>query len=297
MRVRHAVRIRNSPAFWLPSSLALRNSRLAAVLLLVAMLTTAAPAVSPAARLKSNYELALHSQSFTEAVVANQSREIYRMFTPGFAAEHSFARFDSALARWSRGRRIVRASHKVVDIKGPSGYVSSWFVFAGERNHNYVYQNWLNSGRGWQLVWLSRILDTSFAFGQVDSLALVKASEAGVRYVLSRSGLALFKSGFERPDTVVMLRLGRPGEGEYRLESPVYWTTPEEIRAGIRLPRTEFLLHLALVRLIGDIALVVVDVTPTTRDLLGRKRRPRGVEVYLKRAGTEWEFLEVGKKW
>ena len=263
----------------------------------LSLLAGSAPAASPIARLKTNYELALHSQRLTEAVVANQARDIYRMFTPGFAAEHSFARFDSALVRWSRGRRIVRASHKVVDIKGPSGYVSSWFVFEGARDYNYVYQNWLNTRHGWQLVWLSRILDPGFAFGQSDSADLVKASEAGLRYVLSKPGLAMFKAGFQRPDTVVLVSLGRPGEGAYRFDFPVYWTTPQEIRAGARLPRTQFLLHLALVRLIDDIALVVVDVTPTARDLLGRKRQPRGVEVYLKRTGAEWEFMAVGKKW
>ena len=261
------------------------------------MLATAALAVSPAARLKSNYELALRTQLLTEAVVAHRPRDIYRMFTPAFSAEHSFANFDSAFARWLRGRRIIRASHKVVDIKGPSGYVSSWFVFAGEHDYNYVYQNWLNTGHGWQLVWLSRILDPSFAYGQTDSLELVKAAEAGVHYLFSKPGLQLFKGAFARPDTVVFVRLGRPGEGEYQLDLPVIWVAPEEARARGYPPRTQFLLNLALVRLIGDIALVTLDLTPTSRDILGRKRSARGVEIYLRRVGTEWRFYEVGKKW
>lgn len=266
-------------------------------MLLFAALAGAASAVSPAARLKSNYELALQTERLTEAIVANRPRDIYRLFTPAFAAENSFASFDSALSNWYRGRRIVRASHKVVDIKGPSGYVSSWFVFDGERDYNYVYQNWLNTKSGWQLVWLSRILDTSFAFGQTDSLGLVNAAEAGLRYVLSKPGLDLFKAGFVRPETVVIVRLGRPGEGEFQLDQTIYWTTPAEIHAGVCLPRSQFLLNLALVRLIGDMAIVAVDVTPTARDLLGRKRHAQGVEVYLERTGNEWRFADVGKKW
>ena len=268
------------------------------LLLLVATLAGAASAVSPAARLKTNYELALKAERLTEAIVGNNSRDIYRMFTPGFMAENSLASFDSAFTRWYRGRRIVRASHKVVDIEGPSGHVSSWFVFEGEHDYNYVYQNWLNTPDGWQLVWLSRIIDTSFAFGQNDSLELERAAEAGLRYVLSKPGLELFKAGFVRPDTVVMVRLGRPGEGEFRFDSlPVFWTTPEQIHAGVYLPRSQFLLNLALVRLMGDIALVAVDVTPTGRVMLGRKGHSRGVEVYLERAGNDWRFLDVGKKW
>ena len=93
------------------------------------------------------------------------------------------------------------------------------------------------------------------------------------------------------------VQLNRPGEGEFQFDMPVYWTTPAEIRSGARLPRTQFLLNLALVRLIGYIALVVVDLTPTARDVFGRKRHARGVEIYLRRVGAEWRLLEVGKKW
>jgi hypothetical protein len=295
MRAKTEVRIPDSSSGRIRASIGFRVSSFT---LCLSFLAGVALAVSPATRLKSNYELALQTERLTEAVVANRPRDIYRMFTPAFTAEHSFASFESSFTRWYRGRRIVRASHKVVDIKGPSGYVSSWFVFAGEHDYNYVYQNWLNTGHGWELIWLSRILDPSFAFGQTDSLELVKVAEVGLRYLLSKPGLALFKSGFVRPDTVVMVRLGRPGEGEYRLDSlPIYWTTPAEMRAGVHVPRTPFLLNLALVRLMGDMAIVTVDVTPTARDFLGRKRRPRGVEIFLQRTGAQWRFLEVGKKW
>ena len=267
-------------------------------MLCLSFLAGAASAVSPATRLKSNYELALHAERLTEAIVANRPRDVYRTFTPAFAAEHSFASFDSALAHWYGARRIIRASHRVVEIKGPAGYVSSWFVFEGERDYNYIYQNWLNTSEGWRLVWLSRVLDTSFSYGQTDSLELVKAAEAGLRYVLSKPGLDRLRTRFRRPDTVVMLRFGRPGEGEFRLDSlPVYWTTLAQMKQGTHVPKVQFLLNLALVRLMGDVALVVVDVTPTGRDALGRAKRRRGIEVYLERAGNDWRFRDVGKVW
>ncbi len=269
-------------------------------MLLLAMLVGAAPAISPQARLKSSYELALHAERLTEAVVNNNPRDIYRMFVPAFTAENSFARFDSAFVRWLGGHRIVRASHKVVDVKGPAGYVSSWFVFQGEHDYHYIYQNWLNtSDNGWQLVTMSRVLDTSFSFGQTDSLQLVRAAEAGLSYVLTKPGLARFRAGFFRPDTVVMVRFGRPGEGDFsRLDSlPVYWTTVAQMRQGGHIPRTQFLLNLALVRLMGNVALVVVDVTSTGRDFLGRRHKPRGLEVYVQRVGNEWRYYDVGKRW
>jgi len=268
------------------------------LLLLFAALAGAASAVSPATRLKSNYGLALHTERLTEALVSNRSRDIYRMFTPAFSAEHSHVSFDSALSRWSRGRRIVRASHKVVEIKGPAGYVSSWLVFEGEHDYHYVYQSWLNTAHGWRLVWLSHILDSTFNYGQTDSLELVRAAEVGLRYVLSKPGLALLRSGFTRPDTVVLLRYNRPGEGEYQLDSlPTYWTTMSQTMQGGHVPRTQFLLRLALVRLMGEIALVTVDVIPTARDPDGKKPRRRGMEVYLERVGGDWRFRDVGKVW
>jgi len=268
------------------------------LLLLLATLAGAASAVSPAAQLKSNYELALHAQRLTEAMVANRPHDVYRAFTPAFAAEHSFASFDSAFARWFLGRRIVRARHKVVDIQGPSGYVSSWFVFEGRKDYDYVYQNWLNTDQGWQLVWMSRVLDTSFSYGQNDTRELMKAAEAGLRYVLSDAGVARLRGGFRRPDTLVILRLGRPGEGDFQVDGlPIRWATPNEVRAGADFPRAQFLLSLALVRIIGDMALVAVDVMPTGRDAKGKPKRRRGMEVYLKRTGKDWRFRDVGKVW
>ncbi len=268
------------------------------LLLLFATLAGAASAVSPAAKLKSNYELAIQTERLTEALVSNRSRDIYRMFTSSFTDEHSFASFDSALSRWSRGRRIVRGSHKVVEITGPAGYVSSWLVFDGARDYNYVYQNWLNTPRGWQLVWLSRILDSTFTYGQTDSLELVRAAEVGMRYVLSKPGLSRLHPGFRRPDTVVFIRKNRPGEGDFHIDSlPAYWTTMPEILQGGHVPKTQFLLSLALVRLMGDMALVTVDVTPTGRGARGRSDRRRGMEVYLERAGSAWRYRDVGKIW
>lgn len=268
------------------------------LLLLFAALAGAAFGVSPAARLKSNYELALQTERLTEDLVSNNSRDIYRVFTPEFSAEHSFASFDSALSRWSRGRRIVRASHKVVEIKGPAGYVSSWLVFEGENDYHYVYQNWLNTAHGWRLVWLSRILDTTFAYGQTDSVELARAAEVGLRYAVSRPGLARFRSRFAPPDTVIILRHNRPGEGDYQVGSiPTYWISKSQLVQGSYVPRTQFLLRLALVRLMDEMALVTVDVIPTARDKKGNTPRRRGMEVYLERVGGDWRFRDVGKIW
>jgi len=263
------------------------------LLLALVALTGAVRPVSPVSRPRSNYELNRLTERLTSALLSHRSRDIYRMLTPAFTAEHSFARFDSALARWLAGRRIVRASHKIVEISGPAGYVSTWAVFEGEQDYEYIYQNWLNTPQGWQLAWLSQVFDTSFAYGQTDSLGLVRAADVGLRYVLSQPGLERFQAGLKRPDTVVIIRRGRPGEGRFGLDSlPFIWVSMEYLSERRHVPASQFFLSLALVRLMGDMAVVVVDLA-----LTGAPGRRRGVEVYLERQGKSWRFHDVGKIW
>jgi hypothetical protein len=69
------------------------------------------------------------------------------------------------------------------------------------------------------------------------------------------------------------------------------------MKQGDHVPQVQFVLNLALVRLMDDMALVVVDLTPTGRNVSGRAKRRRGIEVYLERFGDGWRFRDVGKRW
>jgi hypothetical protein len=244
---------------------------------------------------KDNYELALRSQAFVEALVRGDSRAMYEMFAPAFRAENSFARFDSAVGGWIAGRRVVKARRKVVDVKGVSGYISTWVVFAGERKYRYLYQNWLKDGKTWDIVWISRILDQSFQYGRQDTVQMRQAAEAGVRYVLSRQGRANFRERPARPDTVVMIRRDLPEEHGFQLDGlPVVWVTPEELAACAPMPRVPFYVGLAMVRVFGDMAEVAVDVFPSADSAVARRR---GVKIYLEQHKGVWQFHSIGKVW
>jgi len=244
---------------------------------------------------KDNYELGLRSQAFVEALVRGDSRTMYEMFVPAFRAENSFARFDSAVARWIAGGRMLKARRKVVDVKDVSGYISTWVMFAGEHKYRYLYQNWLRGGKTWDIVWVSRILDQSFQYGRQDTVQTRHAAEAGVLYVLSRQGRANFRERPARPDTVVMVRHDLPEEHGFQLDSlPVVWVTLREMAAHAPMPRAPFYVGLAMVRVYGDMAEVAVDVFPSPDSAMARRR---GVKVYLEQHKGVWQFHSIGKVW
>lgn len=254
--------------------------------------------VSRAGRLQDNYELGLRTQLFTAALVEGRSRDIYWMFCPQFRAEHSLARFDSALADWFDGRQVRRANRKVVDISGAGGFVSTWVVFEGKTDYDYVYQSWLRVGRTWQLVWISRVLDNSFRYGVRDTAAVRGAVTAALDYALSSRGLARFGKGLVRPETTVVVKSGLPGESAVMLPGTrLLWLDSTAVRARLRAAPARFVLGLSGVRILGEMATVTVDWYPTEKADAGRFGTRRGLQVYLSRKKDRWEYHSVGKTW
>jgi hypothetical protein len=253
-------------------------------------LGTASSVLPQPSQFKDNYELALRSQAFAEALVENDTRTMYRMFTPAFREQNSFARFDTAFARWGRGRSIVRARRKVVDIQALSGYVSNWVVFAGETDYNYLYGSWVKNGRVWELAWLSRILNQSFQYGQDDSADLRNAAEAALRYLLSPVGWKRLRGRLARPDTVVMVRNEDSGVWFAELDGrPVVWVTGVDSLAISRIP---FAMRFAMGRVFGGLAEVVIDVLCARPELAPRRQ---GLKVYLDKKRGVWKFNSAAR--
>lgn len=272
----------------------MKGRSLAAVLLGVGV----ALSLARAGRLQDNYELGLRTQRFTEALVEGRAREIYSMFCPQFRAEHSFGRFDSALARWRGGRTARRASRKVVEVVGAGGYVSTWIVFQGEDDYEYVYQSWLRVGGEWQLVWASNILNNSFRYGERDTAAVCGAVSAALGYALSPKGLARFGRGFVREDTTLIVRRGLGCEADVRAAGTVLeWLDSTEVGARLRTRPARYVVGVSGVRVLGAMATVTVDWYPVNHEDRGRFGNRRGLQVYLDRRPGGWVFNSVGKVW
>jgi len=246
----------------------------------------------------SYYQLEVRSQQLTEALVAGSSLEVYKLFISGFREEHRLARFDSALADWSRGRTISRARSRVIDVHGLGGNVSTWIGFEGESDYSYVYQSWLHTRDGWQLLWLSRILDQSFQFGRSDTADLDAITEAALGYVASEPGLRRIHRRIGPPEVIVVVQPGRNGAGVTEVEGrAALWLSPEEVNDDDAMPDVPFYFSFALVRDLGDLATAAVDLVPTDRRNPGVLGRRRGLQVYLERQDGQWLFHSVGKIW
>jgi hypothetical protein len=265
---------------------------------LLLLLAGAASAPLHASRFEDNYELGVRTELFTAALASGRSRDVYWMFCPQFRTENSFARFDSAFQRWRAGRRVRKASRKVVDISGAGGYVSTWVVFEGARDYEYLYASWVRVGRTWQLVWVSHLLNQSFAYGRSDTGQVRAVTETALRYALSPRGLGRFRRGFVRPETLLMLSRDSTGARPERIDStPVRWLSLDELRRLSRVSGPRFVMAISGLRVLGTVATVTVDLLAGQDRDAGSFGRKRGQELYLELKKGRWQFNSVGKAW
>jgi len=261
--------------------------------LLLSVLVAAGAALKP----RLDYSLGLHAQRFARALVNGQSREIYRAFVPVFRDEIEFARFDSAVRAWRAGRRITSVRNRVVDVRGLGGHASTYVMFGGETDYEYVYQSWLNTGEGWRLAWLSNILDQTFQYGRSDTASLEAAARAALAWILTDSGIRRVHRRFVLPDTVIVVTRGRHEEGDIaHAGRPLVWRTPAELAGDGGRTGAAFYCELGLVRVFGDIGVAAVDFVPLREGRPPLDRR-RGIELYLRRDRQGWRFQSVGKVW
>ena len=267
-------------------------SRRVCLLLLVVVAGIAAAAKHD----RPDYTLGLQAQRFARSLVNGQSRDVYRLFVPAFREEINFTRFDSALRAWRENRQITRIRNRVVDVRGLGGHASTYVYFGNNRDYEYIYQSWVNFGEGWQLAWLSNILDQTFQYGRSDTAALRAATRAALSWVLSEAGIRRVHRQLVLPDTVIVVDQGRIEEGTLQLAGrPLLWLSEERIER-LGLLGADFYCELGVVRLFGNGAVATVDFVPL-RDGRPPLDRRRGIEIYLRKENAEWKFDSVGKVW
>jgi len=253
---------------------------------------------------KTYYQLERQSQELTEALAAGRSDEVYQMFVPTFQDEIRFSRFDSAFSAWHRNRRIKHARSRVVDIRGLGGHVSTRVVFDKQSGYSYVYQSWLYTRDGWELMWLSNIMNQTFQYGRTDTAELDEISEAALGYLTSEHGLKRISRKLSLPQVVVAVHRGRKGSKLTQVRGrTVCWLTQEEAKDGISTLGVPFYFEFALVRGLGEFALATVDLRPTSKNRTGPVKRSRGIQLYLERESAEleqtshWKVHSIGKIW
>ncbi len=248
---------------------------------------------------KLQYQLDFKARDVGSALINGNTREIYNLFVPEFRREHPFAQFDSAVKAWLKERRILSVNNKVVDITGLGGHVSTYIYFQGEDDYNYLYQSWLYTDSGWQLVWISKILNHSFEYGSSDTLALRAIAKLGLRYFVSRDGLQWIRAKrVNLPETLVVVAGGGLGGEPWSDDGHFFtWRKKDEFEKDPQPPRAHFYIEVAVVRLFGPIGMVALDLKPWSSAGKRVLPRPRGTEIYLKKTKDGWLLHSLGKRW
>ncbi len=249
---------------------------------------------------KPEYQLELKVQQFSAALLNGDYRTAYRLFVPVFRREIGFSRFDSAVQEWRQGRRLVRIKSKVIDTKGLGGHASIYAYFDGEDDYEYLYQSWIYSDSGWELVWVSNMLNQSFQYGRSETLAMRAVAEMALEFLLSPEGKGWLKlSKVSLPETIVVVQHNRIEEAPVNIEGhTVVWQSPDVIKGKPIFPFMPLYCEFGMVRVFGSVALVALDFKPWPY-YQGRRvlKQRRGMEIYLKKQGEGWQVHSVGKRW
>ena len=266
------------------------------ILSLLLLATVAAIAI-PESRPRSWYELEHRVDDFTEALVAGRPRALFRMFVPQFQEETGFARFDSALDAWHRGRRVRIGRGKVMGVHGLGAYTATWTVFVDADDYNYVFQSWIYTDHNWQLTWLSGILDPSFNYGDRDRAAVRAVRAAMLDWLVTGGGVEQIKSGLRVPDTVLVVDPDATPAAFPLCGRTTVVRTPARMRTSDGIPSVPYAFRFALTRVFGTVAICAVDLKPVDRSLPGAIRRLHGIQAFLKHDKGAWRYQSTGKIW
>ncbi|UCG43411.1 MAG: hypothetical protein JSU73_01985 [candidate division WOR-3 bacterium] len=258
------------------------------------LLVTGAAVSLTGAQPRSYARLESHTQDLTRTLVTGDSREMYRLFVPAFQQEIPFARFESTLIDWYDGRTVTSARSKVVDIRGLGGYVSTWVTFAGEERVCYLFQRWLHATAGWQLVWLTNILDQSFLYGRADTAELEAVIEASLQFLVGDGGLSLIRDGLLSPDSIFVVHTRTRNNTSIDNRPVIWFDQSKPNRKAVKAP---YYFRVQLAQVLGEAALCNIDLKPTWPQDPGFLGRVRSIELYLlfdPDAG-KWTVNSVGK--
>ncbi len=252
-----------------------------------------------AAEPKTEYQLNHKAQKVSSAILNNDSRTIYELFVPAFRQEIEFFRFDSALKAWVKNRRIAQINTRLIEIRGRGGHISTYVTFQGKQDYEYIYGNWLFTDSGWQLVWLSNILDQTFQYGSRDTLSMFELADVALEHILSPTTRKLLRiNKLDLSETLyALLPMINRETTSISCNRPVVWL-PGNTDISKRIPKTvPYYLEFGQIRIFGSFARTAIDIKPRSSFGLKMIGRRRGIELYLKISKQKWTFDSTGKTW
>lgn len=244
---------------------------------------------------------------FVAALNAGRVDRIYRLFNSDFRDELTEAELAEGVRLWLAGRKVRRIVITHIEVSGLSGLVSSNVYFersdstrtASGPAEDYLFQSWIRTRQGWQLLWLNKILDpVAQDYGRRDTGAIREIIQLSLDEVVTRTGLERTLGVAVGGAPIVLLSHGAADRAVSLAGRDVLWLTREEIAARQQQLGITFYIDIQPIRVLKHIAIGTFDVIPLYPSPDGR-RRPRSIKLFLVResAHGKWEFADYGSRW
>jgi hypothetical protein len=250
------------------------------------------------------------SAEFASALRSERYDRAYRLFNAAFRAEIPEADFGRAVRGWLRGRRVSRVLTTHVQVQGLSGLISSNLYFysnvqdtsredqpdARRNAEDFLFQYWLRTGAGWELMWLNKALDpVAMDYGRKSEGVLQEILPLALEEIVTRRGLE-GQTGMTSLSNYVIL-LSRTGH-ERRPSLPnksVLWLSEDSIRSLSRRRPLDYYIDIQPLRVINDVAVGTFDIVPLSRAVASPRRR--SIKLFFVKRGDNWEFANYGSNW
>jgi hypothetical protein len=281
--------------------------------LIVAVILAPKPAVDRLLHGPTNdtLELINRSAEFAAAIRSEKAIDLYRLFNSSFRDEVPLRLFDSALKSWRGGREVNRVATTHVEIQGMSGLISTHVYFRdadthapheptrpGAASYDFLFQTWLRAPAGWQLMWISKILDpVAMDYGRRDSSSLREILQLALDEIITRQGIEK-ALGITNPSRrLILVSHGIP---LFHLDLPgkqVVWLARDSIDFYQRKYGIEYYIEVLPLRVLNDIAVGAFDVVPVSGHSGAANGRTRGIKLFFRRTAGKWGFINYGSHW
>jgi hypothetical protein len=244
---------------------------------------------------------------------AGDVARIYRLFNSSFQDEIRLRQLDSAIRAWTRDRPIDGVATTYVKIQGIAGLVSSHIFFrepsrdtgnaprtvpARPRDYDFLFQYWLRSPEGWELMWLTKILDPiSMDYGRQDTAAIEEIVQLALDEIVTRRGIQEIFGIRSLSDRVVLVSAKPP---DIHLSLPgkrVIWIAKDSLDAYRATFKPDFYVEVQPLRILKSIAVGTFDVVPLTGKSGAATNRPRSIKLFFTKVEGKWTFANYGGKW
>ncbi len=248
------------------------------------------------ANAQDEYLLLKEVRKLIKGLKENNDSLVYSLFNLTFTKENRYDSFASILSQWRNGRKIKRIKIQKLSILGRGGNITSWVTF-DNREQKFLFQSWIKTKTGWKILWLSKLLPQTFAYGQNNSDEIKQIKSLTLKQLITQQDIKRIIKENPIPETIIIASPKGAPKLYFRLPNYVVreWTA-DEIKKSYFKTGALFFLEFATIRILGDIATCYIDIKPLYRQI-PHLTRTRGLQLYFVKENNQWVFDSYGSKW